>query len=196
MTDLQAALEIFGKHLRGWAEGVLAAGWNWLLPFIPWIAAVACVVAVLALAGIILLHIRRDHLFHGVSMAAVDRMDGTAFEAFLTELFRHLGYHVEPVGRSHDFGADLVLTSRRGQRIVVQAKRYSGSVGIAAVQEVVGAVHYYRGVRGMVVTNSSFTESAEQLAARSGVELWGRARLAAAMRSTGSSVRMPERRNA
>jgi restriction system protein len=81
---------------------------------------------------------------------------------------------------SHDFGADLVLTSSR-KRIVVQAKRYSGNVGIGAVQEALGAVQYYHGTRGMVVASSGFTESARELAARSGIELWDRQRLAAAM---------------
>src|SRR5659263_522024 len=107
-------------------------------------------------------------------------MDGTQFEEFLAVLFVHLGYRVQHVGMSHDFGADLVLTSSR-KRIVVQAKRYSGNVGIGAVQEALGAVQYYHGTRGMVVASSGFTESARELAARSGIELWDRQRLAAAM---------------
>jgi restriction system protein len=102
---------------------------------------------------------------------------------FLAELFLHLGYRVQRVGMSHDFGADLVMTSSR-QRVVVQAKRYAGNVGIGAVQEVLGAVHYYRGTRAIVVTSSRFTDSARELAARSGVELWDRQRLAAAMART------------
>jgi restriction system protein len=127
-------------------------------------------------------------VFHGATLRSVDAMDGTRFEEFLAQLFGHLGYRVQLVGRSHDFGADLVLTSRR-QRIVVQAKRYGGNVGIAAVQEVVGAVLYYHGTRGMVVTSSGFTDSARELAVRSGVELWDRQRLAAAMARTGGRGR-------
>jgi HJR/Mrr/RecB family endonuclease len=143
------------------------------------LVAVAVLLLVLAIAGIAI-RIRRDRVFHGATLRSVDAMDGTGFEEFLAELFDHLGYRVQLVGRSHDFGADLVLTSRR-QRIVVQAKRYVGNAGIAAVQEALGAVQYYRGTRGMVVTSGGFTESARELAARSGIELWDRQRLAAAM---------------
>ena len=46
--------------------------------------------------------------------------------------------------------------------------------GIAAVQEVVGSIAYYKADRAMVVTNSNFTKSARDLAKRNEVELWGR----------------------
>ena len=73
----------------------------------------------------------------------------------------------------HDYGADLVLR-KWGKKIVVQAKRYERNVGIAAVQEVVGSIAYYKADRAMVVTNSNFTKSARDLAKRNEVELWGR----------------------
>ena len=71
------------------------------------------------------------------------------------------------------YGADLVLR-KWGKKIVVQAKRYERNVGIAAVQEVVGSIAYYKADRAMVVTNSNFTKSARDLAKRNEVELWGR----------------------
>ncbi len=48
----------------------------------------------------------------------------------------------------------------------------SDNVGIAAVQEVVGSIAYYKADRAMVVTNSNFTKSARDLAKRNEVELW------------------------
>ena len=74
---------------------------------------------------------------------------------------------------SHDYGADLVV-KKRGEKIVVQAKRYEKNVGIAAVQEAVGSIAYYDADRAMVVTNSGFTQSARNLARQNDVELWGR----------------------
>ena len=74
---------------------------------------------------------------------------------------------------SHDYGADLIV-KKRGEKIVVQAKRYEKNVGIAAVQEAVGSVAYYDADRAMVVTNSNFTKSARNLAKQNEVELWGR----------------------
>ena len=70
-----------------------------------------------------------------------------------------------------DMGADLIL-ERRGIRSVVQAKSYSGSVGVKAVQEVVAAKSYYKAREAFVVTNSTFTKSAIDLAEANGVSLW------------------------
>ena len=103
----------------------------------------------------------------------IDKLNGRAFERYLTVQFRHLGYHVTLTSYSHDYGADLVLR-KWGKKIVVQAKRYERNVGIAAVQEVVGSIAYYKADRAMVVTNSNFTKSARDLAKRNEVELWGR----------------------
>lgn len=70
-----------------------------------------------------------------------------------------------------DQGADLII-QKDGQMIVVQAKRYSGPVGNKAVQEVIGAVTYYRASEGWVITNSTFTPQAKALAQKSNVRLF------------------------
>ena len=48
--------------------------------------------------------------------------------------------------------------------IAVQAKRYSSSVGVKAVQEIIGAVKMYDATEAWVVTNSYFTKQAIKLA--------------------------------
>lgn len=180
MPDIQQTLADLQQRIAEWALATRSAAWQTLRPFFPAFAAMTLLLAVIVAVGIGL-RWRRERIFHGATLRSIDAMDGTEYEAFLAMLFAHLGYRVEHVGRSHDFGADLLLTSRRRQRIVVQAKRYSGNVGIAAVQEALGAISYYGAVRAMVVTNRGFTDSARELAARSGVELWGREQLAVAL---------------
>lgn len=59
----------------------------------------------------------------------------------------------------------------------VQAKRYSKSVGIKAVQEALGAVKHYNASKAIVITNSKFTQDARELADSNDVELWDRATL-------------------
>ena len=108
-----------------------------------------------------------------MTMKRIDKLSGRAFERYLTVQFRHLGYRVKLTSYSHDYGADLVLR-KWGKKTVVQAKRYERNVGIAAVQEVVGSIAYYKADNAMVVTNSNFTKSARNLAHRNEVELWGR----------------------
>lgn len=187
MPDIHGALGVLQQRIEQWASRTVSAGWNAFLPFLPSLAATAALLVLVAGAGIVI-RMHRDRAFHGATLYSIDTMDGTHFEVFLAALFCHLGYRVQRVGMSHDFGADLLITSRR-QRVVVQAKRYAGNVGIGAVQEVLGAVQYYCGTRAMVITNSGFTGSARELAARSGVELWDRQRLAAAMAKTAGRSR-------
>jgi restriction system protein len=106
----------------------------------------------------------------------IDTMDGRTFEQFLETLFVRQGYSVELTPYRGDWGADLVL--KRGEiKTVVQAKRYTKSVGIKAVQEVTAAKAKYRCTQAMVVTNSRFTPQAQELARVNDVVLWDRSEL-------------------
>lgn len=194
MLDVQRVLGALQQRTAEWASRIVTAGWNAFMPFVPSLAATAALLVLIAMVGIAI-RMHRDRVFHGATLRSIDAMDGMQFEELLAALFVHLGYGVQHVGMSHDFGADLVLTLPR-QRIVVQAKRYSGNVGIGAVQEALGAVQYYRGTRGMVVASNGFTESARELAARSGVELWDRQRLAVALARTAGRGREVRRKPA
>jgi restriction system protein len=109
-------------------------------------------------------------------MATLDRMTGIEFEHALAQLFTDLGYGAVVTQASRDYGADVVL-SRGGQKIVVQAKRYGGTLGLDAVQEASAARLHYGAVRAIVVTTSAFTGPAQTLAQTTGVELWDRQRL-------------------
>ena len=107
--------------------------------------------------------------------AAIDAMDGPEFEAVLAELFEFLGNEVERV-RGFDKGADLVLT-KDGERTAVQAKRYSIAVGIVAVRQLLDGRTRYGCTKGLVVTNSFFTEPAVECAEVHKIELWDRHKL-------------------
>ena len=103
----------------------------------------------------------------------LDELTGTQFEEFLKDLFVSLGFEVELTGQHGDQGADLIVTGN-GLRTAIQAKRYAEAVGNAAVQEVIAAREFHTCQRAMVITTSSFTPSARELARRAGVELWDR----------------------
>ena len=109
-----------------------------------------------------------DHV--SLSIRDIDNLNGYEFEHFLKTLFENLGYIVENIQQSHDQGADLVV-KKFGEKIIIQAKRYSQVVGNKAVQEVAAAVRHYRAERGMVVTTNRFTNSAIELARSNNVEL-------------------------
>jgi len=59
---------------------------------------------------------------------------GIPFERFLLDVFEALGYSVQ-MTPPQDLGVDLIVTTGV-DRIAIQAKGYSGSVSLQAVQEV------------------------------------------------------------
>lgn len=119
---------------------------------------------------------RRESLALQSGIQQIDQMGGAAFEEYLADLFKRLGYIVENTKASHDYGADLIIR-KNGNRIAVQVKRYEGSVGLGAVQEAVAAKSHYKCNLAMVVTNRYFTKSATKLAKSNKVILWDRASL-------------------
>lgn len=106
----------------------------------------------------------------------IDQMDGLTFEKYLSVLFARRGYAVERTPYVGDWGADLVIR-KDGVKTVVQAKRYKKRVGVRAVQEVVASKGKYSCTEALVVTNSTYTAAARELAHANRVELWDRERL-------------------
>lgn len=96
--------------------------------------------------------------------------NGYEFEEHVAEIFKELGYTVENTPKSKDQGADVIVT-KFGRRTVIQVKYYSGAVGNSSIQEVVAAKAFYSADECMVVTNSTFTKSAEELAKVNDVKL-------------------------
>jgi restriction system protein len=119
---------------------------------------------------------RKRKILFDSGIDTIDNMSGVVFEKYLLEHFKHLGYSGQLTPSTADYGADLVL-QKDGRRVVVQAKRWKNNVGVDAIQQVIGAIKYYDANKGMVVTNSSFTENAYELANSNGIELWDRKKL-------------------
>jgi hypothetical protein len=98
-------------------------------------------------------------------------MQGVPFENFLAEIFREWGFDVETTKTTGDQGVDLIAC-KAGLRIAIQAKGYPRTtVGNGAVQEAHTGMKFYRCQRCAVITNSTFTSSARQLAAAVGCSL-------------------------
>ena len=127
------------------------------------------IVAVLLLCGVgiwFLVRARRK------KPSELDLMEGHDFEYFCAELLRRRGFQeVEVTKGSGDYGIDI-LAEKEGVTYAIQCKCYSAPVGVKAVQEVIAGKAYYDCDRAMVITNSTFTPSAVELAKKSRVELW------------------------
>lgn len=103
----------------------------------------------------------------------VDLMTGTEFEEFVCLLFKKMGYSSQVTKQSGDQGID-VIAIRNGNKIGIQAKCYSNTVGNSAVQEAVAGKKYYNCDKILVVTNNYFTPAAIDLACSNNVILWNR----------------------
>lgn len=116
---------------------------------------------------------RKEQKLRKANMNEIAQMTGETFEEYLKALLKKLGYSVQLTNSTGDFGADLILT-KQGNKTVVQAKRYKDSVGIKAVQEVIGAKSYYSASDAWVITNSYYTKAAKELAEKANVRLLNR----------------------
>jgi HJR/Mrr/RecB family endonuclease len=97
-------------------------------------------------------------------------LSGIDFETAVGRVLSEHGWHVSATAATGDQGADIIA-SKGERRVIIQAKRYSGAVGNKAVQEVVGAIPFYGGTEGCVVTNSTFTPAARALAQKNNIRL-------------------------
>ena len=111
-----------------------------------------------------------EHLYNQNQEAYRNISSGAEFEQYLNYIFTRLGYESRMTKATGDQGADLIL-KKNGIVYVVQAKFYDRPVGNKAVQEAVAALPYYEGNRSVVVTNSTYTNSARNLAKKNHVLL-------------------------
>lgn len=121
----------------------------------------------------------------------IDNMSGTDFEDFMAEILHRNGIEVlELTKGSGDFGADIIVLYN-GERTAVQCKRYSRPIGVKAVQEAISSKDYYKCTRSAVITNSTFTRQAKELADESGVILWDREAVYAFMEGAENKSKAP-----
>lgn len=102
-----------------------------------------------------------------------DICDGIEYEHAVAKSINTFadGWIAEVSKASGDQGLDIMATSDNGTTVAIQAKFYSSPVGNKAVQEVIAARGYYKTDYAAVVSNSSFTKSACDLALVNNVEL-------------------------
>lgn len=96
--------------------------------------------------------------------------DPLEFERYCAELLKEVGWEARTTAATNDQGADVVAT-KNGLKIVLQCKLYSNAVGNAAVQEVVASRSHERADEAAVVTNSTYTRAAQELASSNHIAL-------------------------
>lgn len=109
-----------------------------------------------------------DRLDEGYNLATMDWED---FEHLVREVFgkefSSNGGEVKVTQASRDGGVDAVAFDPdpiRGGKIVIQAKRYSNTVGVAAVRDLYGTVMNEGATKGILVTTSDYGPDAHEFA--------------------------------
>lgn len=122
-----------------------------------------------------------DGLDDGVNLAAMDWED---FEHLIRELFEQEfatgGGEVKVTRASRDGGVDAIAFDPdpiRGGKIVIQAKRYTNTVGVAAVRDLYGTVVNEGANRGILVTTSDYGPDAYSFAKEKPITLLSGANL-------------------
>lgn len=99
-------------------------------------------------------------------------MDGHEYEYHCARLLKRKGFSRIKVTRaSGDQGIDI-LAYKEGKKYGIQCKFYSYPVGNKAVQEAFAGAKFYDCDVAVVLTNSTFTPSARDLAQKTDVVLW------------------------
>lgn len=149
-------------HYQGWSSTLI---FNAILVG----AIVFTIVAVfyhpiIGLFGIFRRLMRRCKIKHTPrSQMLVGSMSWDEFEYFVADWLKDRGYTDIRLTEHYDLGVDIVAR-KDGVTWGVQVKHYSGLVGINAVRQVVVALKMYGCDRAMVVTNSTFSRPAIELA--------------------------------
>lgn len=112
--------------------------------------------------------------FSSAQLETIDMMSGNEFEEYTTFLLaKHQFQKIRQTKAHGDQGID-VIASKNGVTYGIQCKRWKKNVGNKAIQEVYAGIGYYALDKAIVLTNSSFTDSAKQLSKKLHVELWDR----------------------
>jgi restriction system protein len=116
-----------------------------------------------------------ENMEEGQNIAA---MDWEEFEHLIRELFAKEfgedGGEVNVTQSSRDGGIDAVIYDPdplRGGKLVVQAKRYTRTVGVSAVRDLYGTVMNEGANKGILVTTSSFGPDAYEFASEKPLQL-------------------------
>jgi restriction system protein len=96
------------------------------------------------------------------------------FENLVGNLFSKMGLESKQTRSSRDGGVDVVAFDTRpiiGGKVVIQAKRYKNTVGLAAVRDLFGTMSHEGANKGILVTTSSFGPDAYDFIKSKPIEL-------------------------
>lgn len=115
-------------------------------------------------------------IHHNTKHAGQDigQLSGLEFEKLISALMIKIGFDVTMTKQTADGGIDLVAYNNQPLvegTYIVQCKRWSSSVGEPIVRDLYGVVTSERASKGILITNSTYTNSAISFAQGKPIEL-------------------------
>lgn len=113
---------------------------------------------------------RQKSEFFNDNISYSDSLTGQEYEILCKDILCKNGWSVEMTKVVGDQGVDLIAT-KDNNRVAIQCKKYTSSIGNWAVQEVIAGKSFYRATHGVVVSNAPYTKSAIDLAKANKISL-------------------------
>lgn len=94
----------------------------------------------------------------------IDKLDVSKFELIIKSWFQEQGFNVMDVEGLHSIGCDYLVRDPRGNNLIVveiKKKNINSQVSVMDIQKVLGAIHYNKADKGLVISSSGYTSSAK-----------------------------------
>lgn len=87
------------------------------------------------------------------------------FEWLIEDLYSRIGYETILTKESYDGGIDIIAERKetgKKELLLIQCKRYTPSIGIKYVRNLLGVVTSKKGTKGVLITSSDFTSTSKK----------------------------------
>jgi restriction system protein len=96
------------------------------------------------------------------------------FEHLTERLYYYMEYNTWLTAPTRDGGRDIIAKINDGAKrefLLVESKRYTGTVGVKRIRELYGVVNAEKANRGVLVTSGKFTRDAKKFADSNSIQL-------------------------
>lgn len=110
----------------------------------------------------------------------IDELEGWQFENLIHQLVVEMGFEAEETKRGPDGGIDILAYNEQPLlqgKYIIQCKRYSNPINVEIIRDLYGVVHSNNANKGILITNSTFTDTAVEFSRDKQIELIDGARL-------------------
>ncbi|MBC8580033.1 restriction endonuclease [Zhenhengia yiwuensis] len=110
--------------------------------------------------------IRRDRekvfLIHS-DITRLKNMKNSEFMEYVAQLYKKLGYYIDPIKKDKDLGCDLIVRKNRDV-ICIKCISEEAEVNLEPLQAAYGSKNLYRANKSLVITPNGYTDKAKQFA--------------------------------